>query len=269
VGFCSGPDDPRGVQSLGAGQPCLFIFAADLMTRGHTPPLWLVWWQNLRRALRGGLPSPLAAGCHAVGAGSSGSTQPQSSRWAAQCVRNLLEKGLSHSFSIRADYQCSDMLCLFRPRSHDYLMARIRGLDWRPVYSRQSCPLLILLMFSCIAGNGLYPHGYIATGRARQPWIMRGAPWKKAISATWLFPGVVVGRLYGGIFSPIRGGGLAVLYALILEVIICAGERFASSGYCVIDRPDYCCGVYLVGCRSRPSLTPFSFAGIPGAALGQ
>ncbi len=74
-----------GVQSWALAAVPLFIFAADLMTRGHTANRLLDLVQTFVGHLRGGLPITTAAGCTLL---------PQSSRWAAQCVPNCWKRAI-------------------------------------------------------------------------------------------------------------------------------------------------------------------------------
>ena len=103
-----------GVQTWALAAVPLFIFAADIMTRGHTANRLLDLVQSFVGHLRGGLPITTAASCTLFGA-VSGSTQATVVAMGGPMRPKLLEKGYSDKFSLALIINASDIALLIPP----------------------------------------------------------------------------------------------------------------------------------------------------------
>ena len=206
-----------GVQSWALAAVPLFIFAADLMTRGHTANRLLDLVQTFVGHLRGGLPITTAAGCTLFGA-VSGSTQATVVAMGGPMRPKLLQKGYSDAFSIALIINASDIALLIPPSIGMIIYGVVSGASIGDLFIAGILPgFLILVMFSAYCWIGSIRMGIEPEERAS--WLMRWEALKKALLPLG-FPVVVVGGIYGGLFSPTEAAAIAVLYALVLEVLV-------------------------------------------------
>ncbi|MEH6498098.1 MAG: TRAP transporter large permease [Pseudoalteromonas distincta] len=254
-----------GVQSWALAAVPLFIFAADLMTRGHTANRLLDLVQTFVGHLRGGLPITTAAGCTLFGA-VSGSTQATVVAMGGPMRPKLLEKGYSDSFSIALIINASDIALLIPPSIGMIIYGVVSGASIGDLFIAGILPgLLILLMFSLYCWYASIRMGIAPEERAT--WIMRGRALKKAILPLG-FPLVVVGGIYGGIFSPTEAAAIAVLYALILEVIILRAVKVRELWDIALSTGLITAVVFILVAAGTAFTYTISFAGIPQALLG-
>ena len=253
------------VQSWALAAVPLFIFAADLMTRGHTANRLLDLVQTFVGHLRGGLPITTAAGCTLFGA-VSGSTQATVVAMGGPMRPKLLEKGYSDSFSIALIINASDIALLIPPSIGMIIYGVVSGASIGDLFIAGILPgLLILLMFSLYCWYASIRMGIAPEERAT--WIMRGRALKKAILPLG-FPLVVVGGIYGGIFSPTEAAAIAVLYALILEVIILRAVKVRELWDIALSTGLITAVVFILVAAGTAFTYTISFAGIPQALLG-
>ncbi|MCS4504571.1 Ectoine TRAP transporter large permease protein TeaC [wastewater metagenome] len=196
----------------------MFIFAADIMTKGHTANRLLDLVSAFTGHLRGGLPITTAASCAVFGA-VSGSTQATVVAMGGPMRPRLLEKGYTDSFALALIINSSDIALLIPPSIGFIVYGVIMpGASIGDLFIAGIVPgLLILLLFSvyCYIGSrvqGIEPE-------PRTPWPERWQSIKRALLPLG-FPAIVVGGIYGGFFSPVEASAVAVAYAFVLEVII-------------------------------------------------
>ncbi|QIB51735.1 TRAP transporter large permease [Pseudomonas sp. OIL-1] len=254
-----------GVQSWALAAVPLFIFAADVMTRGHTSQRLLDLVQSFVGHLRGGLPITTAASCTLFGA-VSGSTQATVVAMGGPMRPKLLEKGYSDSFSLALIINASDIALLIPPSIGMIIYGVVSGASIGNLFIAGILPgLLILLMFSvyCWAAS-------IRMGIAPEPrsgWATRWAAMKKAVLPLG-FPLVVVGGIYGGIFSPTEAAAIAVLYALVLEIVILRAVKISEIWDVALSTGLITAVVFILVAAGTAFTYTISFAGIPQAILG-
>lgn len=254
-----------GVQSWALAAVPLFIFAADLMTRGHTANRLLDLVQSFVGHLRGGLPITTAASCTLFGA-VSGSTQATVVAMGGPMRPKLLEKGYSDSFSIALIINSSDIALLIPPSIGMIIYGVVSGASIGDLFIAGILPgLLILLMFSVYCWYASIRMGIAPEERAT--WIMRGRALKKALLPLG-FPLVVVGGIYGGIFSPTEAAAIAVLYAFILEVVILRAVKISELWDIALSTGMITAVVFILVAAGNAFTYTISFAGIPQAILG-
>jgi len=253
-----------GVQSWALAAVPLFIFAADVMTRGHTSQRLLDLVQSFVGHLRGGLPITTAASCTLFGA-VSGSTQATVVAMGGPMRPKLLEKGYSDAFSIALIINASDIALLIPPSIGMIIYGVVSGASIGDLFIAGILPgLLILVLFSAYCRissirTGIEPE-------VRVGWTMRWEALKKALLPLG-FPLVVVGGIYGGIFSPTEAAAIAVLYALILEVIILRAVKVKELWDVALSTGLITAVVFILVAAGNAFTYTISFAGIPQAIL--
>lgn len=254
-----------GVQSWALAAVPLFIFAADLMTRGHTANRLLDLVQTFVGHLRGGLPITTAASCTLFGA-VSGSTQATVVAMGGPMRPKLLEKGYSDSFSIALIINASDIALLIPPSIGMIIYGVVSGASIGDLFIAGILPgLLILLMFSAYCWYASIRMGIAPEERAT--WVMRGRAMKKAILPLG-FPLVVVGGIYAGLFSPTEAAAIAVLYAVVLEIIILRAVKVRELWDVALSTGLITAVVFILVAAGNAFTYTISFAGIPQAILG-
>lgn len=254
-----------GVQSWALAAVPLFIFAADVMTRGHTSQRLLDLVQSFVGHLRGGLPITTAASCTLFGA-VSGSTQATVVAMGGPMRPKLIEKGYSDSFTLALIINASDIALLIPPSIGMIIYGVVSGASIGNLFIAGILPgIMILLMFSlyCWAAS-------IRMGIAPEPrsgWAIRWAAMKKAILPLG-FPLVVVGGIYGGMFSPTEAAAIAVLYALVLEIVILRAVKISEIWDVALSTGLITAVVFILVAAGTAFTYTISFAGIPQAILG-
>mgnify|MGYP002007190034 CR=1 FL=1 len=206
-----------GVQSWALAAVPLFIFAADLMTRGHTANRLLDLVQSFVGHLRGGLPITTAASCTLFGA-VSGSTQATVVAMGGPMRPKLLEKGYPDSFALALIINASDIAFLIPPSIGMIIYGVISETSIAELFIAGIGPgLLILVMFSvyCL----IYAYKNDVPTEEKASWKARALSVR---DASWplLFPVIIVGGIYGGVFSPTEAAAVCVLYAFLLEFVV-------------------------------------------------
>jgi C4-dicarboxylate transporter, DctM subunit len=254
-----------GVQSWALAAVPLFIFAADLMTRGHASQRLLDLVQSFVGHLRGGLPITTAASCTLFGA-VSGSTQATVVAMGGPMRPKLLEKGYSDSFSIALIINASDIALLIPPSIGMIIYGVVSGASIGDLFIAGILPgLLILVLFSIYCWVGA-----IRMGIAPEPrivWAERLRRARKAILPLG-FPLVVVGGIYTGTFSPTEAAAIAVLYAVLLEIVILRSVKVRELWDVAISTGLITAVVFILVAAGTAFTYTISFAGIPQAILG-
>lgn len=195
----------------------MFIFAADIMTRGHSANRLLDLVMAFVGHLRGGLPIASAVSCTLFGA-ISGSTQATVVAIGGPLRPRLLAAGYSSSFSTALIINASDIALLIPPSIGMIVYGVVSGTSIGELFIAGIGPgLLVLAMFCsyCWLVSG-------SRGLARQPRSDSAARLRSLHRALLPlgFPVIIIGGIYSGWFSPTEAAAISVLYALILEVVI-------------------------------------------------
>jgi len=195
----------------------MFIFAADIMTKGHTADRLLDMVMRFVGHLRGGLPITTAVSCTLFGA-VSGSTQATVVALGTPLRPRLLQQGYSDGFSIALIINSSDIALLIPPSIGMIVYGVVSGTSVGELFIAGIGPgLLVLAMFSTYC--------WVAARWQRVPRLPR-AGWGERLQAVRHallplgFPVVVIGGIYTGWFSPTEAAAVSVLYALVLEVFV-------------------------------------------------
>ncbi|MDO6704937.1 TRAP transporter large permease [Photobacterium sp. 1_MG-2023] len=195
----------------------MFILAADIMTRGHSADRLIQMVMTFIGHIRGGLAISTATSCTLFGA-VSGSTQATVVAVGSALRPKLLRAGYSDSFSLALIINASDIAFLIPPSIGMIIYGVISETSIAELFIAGVGPgLMILTFFS------LYCLVYATINKVptepKASWSERLQASKEAI---WplMFPVIIVGGIYGGIFSPTEAAAVCVLYAIILEFIV-------------------------------------------------
>jgi len=210
-------------QMLGGIRPAalvavpMFIFAADIITKGHSADRLIDLVMRFVGHLRGGLGVTAAASCTLFGA-VSGSTQATVVAIGGPLRPRMLEGGYRDSFVLALIVNASDIAMLIPPSIAMIIYGVISGTSISELFIAGVGPgLLILVLFA----------GYCVIYAIRNDIpVLPKASWGERLSAVksavWPlgFPVIVVGGIYGGIFSPTEAASVCVAYAFLLEFVV-------------------------------------------------
>ncbi|UWR90451.1 TRAP transporter large permease [Phaeobacter inhibens] len=195
----------------------MFIFAADIMTRGQSAGRLINVVMAYIGHIRGGLAISTAAACTMFGA-VSGSTQATVVAIGSPLRPRMLQAGYKDSFVLALIVNASDIAFLIPPSIGMIIYGVVSSTSIAELFIAGIGPgLLILLLFSAYA--------YIYAVRNNVPTEPK-ASWAERLQtmrqALWPmgFPVIIIGGIYGGVFSPTEAAATCVLYALVLEVLV-------------------------------------------------
>lgn len=195
----------------------MFILAADIMTRGQSANRLIAMVMSFIGHIKGGLAVSTAASCTLFGA-VSGSTQATVVAVGSPLRPKMLKAGYSDSFTLALIINASDIAFLIPPSIGMIIYGVVSGTSIGELFIAGIGPgLLILLMFSayCI----IYAIVNDVPTEAKANWRERGVAVQKALWPLG-FPVIIVGGIYGGIFSPTEAAAACVLYAILLEFVV-------------------------------------------------
>ncbi|MEH6626530.1 MAG: TRAP transporter large permease [Motiliproteus sp.] len=210
-------------QMLGGIRPAsliavpMFILAADIMTRGHSAERLIDMVMVFIRHIKGGLAVSTACACALFGA-VSGSTQATVVAVGTPLRPRMLKGGYKDSFILALIVNSSDIAFLIPPSIGMIIYGVVAKASIPELFIAGIGPgLLILVLFS------IYSMIYaIRNGVPTEPaatWKERGIAIKRALWPLG-FPVLIIGGIFGGIFSPTEAAAVSVLYALFLEAVI-------------------------------------------------
>ncbi|MBQ24047.1 TRAP transporter large permease [Alcanivorax sp.] len=265
-----GPDQAitwmvNGVGSWVLAAVPMFIFAADILTKGHTANRLLDLVDAFTRHLRGGLPITTAASCAVFGA-VSGSTQATVVAMGGPMRPRLLAKGYSDSFALALIINASDIALLIPPSIGFIVYGVVMKTSIGDLFLAGILPgLLVLLMFSVYCWIGARLKGIEPEERAS--WGVRFKAMRGAILPLG-FPILVVGGIYGGLFSAVEASAIAVAYALLLEVVIFRKVSVKDLGGLALSSGMITAVVFILVAIGAAFSHTLGTAGIPEKLLG-
>lgn len=207
----------KGVISPALVAVPMFMLAADIITKGHSANRLVDFVQVFVGHVRGGLAVTVAAACTLFGA-VSGSTQATVAAIGAPMRPRMLKHGYSDAFTIALIINASDIAFLIPPSIGMIVYGVVSGTSISELFIAGIGPgFLIFILFAGYAV--IYARINKIPVIPKATWRER---WQATVRALWPFgfPVIIVGGIYGGVFSPTEAASFCVLYAFILEVII-------------------------------------------------
>jgi len=195
----------------------MFILAADIMTRGHSADRLIDMVMKFIGHVRGGLAISTATACTLFGA-VSGSTQATVVAVGSPLRPKMLKAGYKDNFVLALIINSSDIAFLIPPSIGMIIYGVVSNTSISELFIAGVGPgLMILGMFALY--SYIYAWVYRVPTEAKAGWPER---WQAVRRAIWPlgFPVIIVGGIYGGVFSPTEAAAVCVLYAVILEFIV-------------------------------------------------
>ncbi|MEQ8307860.1 MAG: TRAP transporter large permease [Hoeflea sp.] len=195
----------------------MFILAADIMTRGQSASRLIDMVMRFTGHIKGGLAVSTAAACTLFGA-VSGSTQATVVAVGSPLRPRMLKAGYKDSFVLALIINASDIAFLIPPSIGMIIYGVISSTSISELFIAGIGPgLLLLVLFS--AYSVAYATINNVPTEPKATWSERAQAVKKALWPLG-FPVIIVGGIYGGIFSPTEAAAVCVLYAFILEFLV-------------------------------------------------
>jgi tripartite ATP-independent transporter DctM subunit len=203
----------------------MFILAADIMTRGQSADRLINMVMAFIGHVKGGLAISTAASCTLFGA-VSGSTQATVVAVGSPLRPKMLKAGYSDSFTLALIINSSDIAFLIPPSIGMIIYGVISETSIAELFIAGIGPgIMILIMFSiyCL----IYAYRNNVPTEEKSTWKQRALSVRDAL---WplMFPVIIVGGIYGGIFSPTEAAAVCVLYAFLLEFIVFRSLKFTD-----------------------------------------
>lgn len=195
----------------------MFILAADIMTRGQSANRLIDMVMKFVGHVKGGLAVSTAAACTLFGA-VSGSTQATVVAVGSPLRPRMLKAGYKDSFVLALIINASDIAFLIPPSIGMIIYGVISSTSISELFIAGIGPgLLLMVLFS--AYSMVYATIKGVPTEPKATWAERGEAVQKAVWPLG-FPVIIVGGIYGGIFSPTEAAAACVLYAVILEFVV-------------------------------------------------
>ena len=195
----------------------MFIFAADIMTRGQSAGRLIDLVMSFVGHLRGGLAVSTAAACTMFGA-VSGSTQATVVAIGGPLRPRMQKAGYNDSFILALIVNSSDIAFLIPPSIGMIIYGVVSNTSIAELFIAGVGPgLLILVLFSIY--SWFYAVRNNVPTEEKASWGERARSLQRALWPLG-FPLIIIGGIYGGIFSPTEAAAACVLYAIVLEMFV-------------------------------------------------
>ena len=130
----------------------------------------------------------------------------------------MLKSGYKDSFTIGLIVNAADLAYLIPPSIGMIIYGVVSGTSISQLFIAGIVPgLLIVVLFSAYCMVYAYRHDIPVL--PREGWGQRFTAMRRALWPMG-FPAIIVGGIYGGVFSPTEAAAICVLYAAVLEVVI-------------------------------------------------
>ncbi|MFD1509627.1 TRAP transporter large permease [Lacimonas salitolerans] len=203
----------------------MFIFAADIMTRGQSAGRLIDLVMSFVGHMRGGLAISTAAACTMFGA-VSGSTQATVVAIGGPLRPRMQKAGYGDSFILALIVNSSDIAFLIPPSIGMIIYGVVSNTSIAELFIAGIGPgLLILVLFSIYAW--IYAVRNNVPTEDKATWGERTRTLQRALWPLG-FPAIIIGGIYGGIFSPTEAAAACVLYAIILEMVVFREMNFRN-----------------------------------------
>ena len=243
----------------------MFILAADIITRGHSADRLVDMVMRYMGHLRGGLAVSVTAACALFGA-VCGSTQATVVAVGGAMRPRMLKAGYRDDFTIALIINAADLAYLIPPSIGMIVYGVLSGTSISELFIAGIGPgLLVTLLFSVYC--------WFVARRQNIP-IEPRATWGERLTATrralWPlgFPAIIVGGIYGGIFSPTEAAAVCVLYAALLELVVFRSIGLRDLWDVALSTGMMTSVVFILIAAGAAFSWTISYAQIPQAILG-
>jgi len=243
----------------------MFIFAADIVTKGYSADRLIDMVMRFVGHIRGGLAITTAVTCTLFGA-VSGSTQATVVAIGGPLRPKMLKAGYGDSFTMALAINASDIAFLIPPSIGMIIYGVISGTSIAELFIAGLGPgLLILVLFSAYCY--IYARRNNIETLEKSSWTDRAQGFRRAL---WPFgfPVIIIGGIYGGIFSPTEAAAVSVMYALILELLIFRSVRISEVPAIALSTGLITAVVFILVGAGNAFSWVLSFAQVPQEILG-
>ncbi len=242
----------------------MFILAADIITRGHSANRLMDVVMSFMGHIRGGLAISATSACALFGA-VCGSTQATVVAIGGAMRPRMLKSGYSDSFTIGLIVNAADLAYLIPPSIGMIIYGVVSGTSIAQLFIAGILPgLLIVVLFSAYCMWYSIRHNIPVLPKAdwgERITFMRRAVWPMG------FPFIIVGGIYGGVFSPTEAAAICVLYALILEAVVFRSIRFRDLPDIALSTGAITSVVFILIAAGAAFSWTLSFAQVPQAII--
>ncbi|MEF8833639.1 MAG: TRAP transporter large permease [Halofilum sp. (in: g-proteobacteria)] len=243
----------------------MFIFAADIVTKGYSADRLIDMVMRFVGHIRGGLAITTAVTCTLFGA-VSGSTQATVVAIGGPLRPKMLKAGYGDSFTMALAINASDIAFLIPPSIGMIIYGVISGTSIAELFIAGLGPgLLILVLFSAYCY--VYARRNNIETLERSGWMERLHGFRRAL---WPFgfPVIIIGGIYGGIFSPTEAASVSVMYALLLELLIFRSVKITEVPAIALSTGLITAVVFILVGAGNAFSWVLSFAQVPQEILG-
>ena len=242
----------------------MFILAADIITRGHSADRLIDVVMRFMGHIRGGLAVSVTAACALFGA-VCGSTQATVVAVGGAMRPRMLKAGYNDSFAIGLIVNAADLAYLIPPSIGMIIYGVVSGTSISELFIAGIGPgLLIVLLFSLYCMWYARRHDIPVESRAN--WSERFAAMRRAVWPAG-FPLIIVGGIYGGVFSPTEAAAICVLYALILEALVFRSIRLRDIREIALSTGAITSVVFILIAAGAAFSWTLSYAQVPQAII--
>ena len=195
----------------------LFIFAADIMSAGHTARRLIDFVKAFMGHIHGGLGVTLAGTCTLFGA-ISGSSQATVVAIGKTLRPQMLELGYRQSDTDGLIVSAANIAALIPPSVTMIMYSVVTGASVGEMFVAGIAPgILLFIVFSIY--QYFHAKSLNIPREKKTTWKERGQAFKKGLLPLG-FPVIIVGSIYSGLASPTEAAAISVIYALILELLV-------------------------------------------------
>ena len=242
----------------------MFILAADIITRGHSANRLVDLVMAFMGHIRGGLAISVTTACALFGA-VCGSTQATVVAIGGAMRPRMLKSGYSDSFTIGLIVNAADLAYLIPPSIGMIIYGVVSGTSISQLFIAGILPgILIVFLFSGWCMLHAWRHNIPVLPKAdlaSRITALRRAVWPMG------FPAIIVGGIYGGIFSPTEAAAICVFYAVVLEVVIFRSVRLSELPDIALSTGAITSVVFILIAAGAAFSWTLSFAQIPQAII--
>ncbi|RED43397.1 TRAP transporter large permease [Aestuariispira insulae] len=243
----------------------MFILAADIMTRGESARRMIDMVMAFIGHVKGGLAVSTATACTLFGA-VSGSTQATVVAVGSPLRPRMLKAGYKDSFILALIVNSSDIAFLIPPSIGMIIYGVVSNTSIAELFIAGIGPGLLILLFFTV-----YSVIYATlTNVPTEPKASWGERLTAVRQAVWPlgFPVIIIGGIYGGVFSPTEAAAACVLYAIILEFLVFRSLNLPDI-YAIAKSTGLITAVVFILVAAGSAFSwVISFAQIPQAMLG-
>ena len=199
----------------------LFVFLGLLMRYSGLATRLIDLVNVIVGRIRGGLGLVVVWGCGLFGA-ISGSAASALATFGTVMFPRLVEEGYPRGYSV-AVIVCSAMLALFIPPSMDMIMFGFAGdISIAGCFLATVGPGILIIIFSSVINTIMSRRFQVrALPKVRfSAWIGELGHYGKRASLVLILPVIVLGGIYGGIFTPTEAGAAGSVFALLIALAV-------------------------------------------------